>query len=192
MARVKSTNAHKPKGVGQGHITAVSPSLLVPTNVDAIPSKKSVVRKRELSDKELAQVREINCNLVGKHILTYAVGRALWQKLEGPVADLPVSPLLRMVEDLTGETPPILSQEERGELFRWIGERFVSAVQTRDAEFFLQLGVVLRARREGRDLSTLTAKELGIARTRGRKPNCSRTPGRFIQLAALPSASLPV
>jgi hypothetical protein len=117
--------------------------LLVPTNIDAIPSNEPVVKKRELSDRELAQLREINCKLVGKHILTYALGGALWQKLEGLVADLPLSPLLRMAEDLTRETPPVLSEEERGELFRWIGEHFVSAVQSRDADLFLRPFAIL-------------------------------------------------
>ena len=44
------------------------------------------------------------------------------------------------------------------------------AVRGTDADFFLQIGRVLKARREGRDLATITAKELGLLRRRGRKP----------------------
>ena len=122
----------------------------------------------ELSDQERAQLREINCALVGEHILAYATGGALWQRREGLVADLPVGPLLRMVEDVTGGSA--LNAKERADIVSWIGERFIRAVRGTDADFFLQIGRVLKARREGRDLATVTAKELGLLRRRGRKP----------------------
>jgi len=125
----------------------------------------------ELSDQELAQLWEIHCALVGEHILTYAPGGALWQMLEGLIADLPVGPLLRMIQDIT--TDKSMSEKQQADLVRWIGQRVVHAVKNADAEFFLQLGTVLRARREGRSLEAITAKELGLVRPRGRKPQGS-------------------
>lgn len=173
---MKSKSAHKSEGackgdqpVGGWSLLAPSPTLDHASRANDEPLGPSV-SKDELSAEELTQIWEFHCNLVGENILTYAAGGALWQKLEGLVADLPIGPLLRMVEDIVNDTPPILSEEERAKLVTWIGKRVVVAMKSTDAEFFLQLGTVLKARREGRSFASLTAKELGIARRRGRKP----------------------
>ena len=119
---------------------------------------------------ELAELREIHCELVRTEILNYGEGGALWRRLEGLFADLPASPLLRMADDALREEPPQVSPEDRSDLLSRIGARTAFPIQENNAEFFEQLAVILRARRESRALHSLTAKELGIHRVRGRKP----------------------
>lgn len=119
---------------------------------------------------ELAELTEIHCELVRTEILNYDEGGALWRRLQGLVADLPASPLLRMADDALAIEAPKLSLEDQRYVLTKIGAHVAFPIQENDAEFFEQLAVVLRARREKRPLCNLTAKELGIQRSRGRKP----------------------
>jgi hypothetical protein len=123
---------------------------------------------KHYTQSELNELVEIHCELVRTEILNYGEGGALWRRLQGLVADLPASPLLRMTNDALAEAPKLPLEDQRYVLTK-IGAHVAFPIQENDAEFFEQLAVVLRARREKRPLNTLTAKELGIQRGRGRK-----------------------
>jgi hypothetical protein len=131
---------------------------------------KATMTPKRYTQSELNELVEIHCELVRTEILNYGEGGALWRRQQGLVADLPASPLLRMADDALAFEAPKLSLEEQRYVLTKIGAHVAFPIQENDAEFFEQLAVVLRARREKRPLSNLTAKELGIQRSRGRKP----------------------
>lgn len=130
---------------------------------------KAPIPPKHYTQSELNELVEIHCELVRTEILNYGEGGALWRRQQGLVADLPASPLLRMADDALATEAPKLSLEDQRYVLTKIGAHVAFPIQENDAEFFEQLAVVLRARRENRPLRTLTAKELGIQRRRGRK-----------------------
>ncbi|MDA7921295.1 hypothetical protein N9B73_06015 [Verrucomicrobiales bacterium] len=120
------------------------------------------------SAKEIIALHEKHCSLVCDHILTYKQGGAHWQLMEGHVADLAISPVLRMVDDAFRE-PSILSVPQFHDLMKRIGVNVALAVNSNDAEFFHQLALVIEKRANGGSLTDLKPKDLGLKASRGRK-----------------------
>lgn len=119
---------------------------------------------------ELVLIREIHCELVRTEMLNYGQGGSIWRRLHGVVADTPVSPLLRMTDDAFGVHGVNPSPEHLDYLWRKLGCHLASGINENDSELFEQLAVVLRARKANRPIHSITAKELKMNRTRGRKP----------------------
>ena len=97
--------------------------------------------------------------MVDAHVFTYAPGGAIWQYNQGLVADLQFTPVLRMVDDGFRESPS-RTKSELDELLARIGAHMAMALQQNDADYFRRLAVVLKARKDGRTLSSLTRSEL--------------------------------
>lgn len=119
---------------------------------------------------QLAHLRDIHCELVRTEMLNYGQGGSIWRRLHGVVADTPVSPLLRMTADAFGIHGVNPSPEHLDYLWRKLGCHLASGINENDSELFEQLAVVLRARKANRPIHSITAKELKMRRTRGRKP----------------------
>jgi len=119
---------------------------------------------------ELVQLHEIHCELVRTEMLNYGQGGSIWRRLHGVVAYTPVSPLLRMTDDAFGIHGINPSPEHLAYLWKKLGCHLAFAIKENDAELFDQLAVVARARQAERSIHSITAKELKIRRTRGRKP----------------------
>lgn len=122
------------------------------------------------SPKEIVALHEIHCSLVTDHFLTYAPGGAIWQAIQGHVADLSISPILRIADDVYRAESSI-SEPEISELLQHIGAHMAVAIRDNNAELFYQLHMILSYRRDGKSLSELTLKDLGIKSGRGRKPS---------------------
>lgn len=120
------------------------------------------------SNDELARLREIHCEIVRDHILNYAKGGAIWQRTQGIVADVPAGVVLRIADDAMDESQ-MRTKDAIRDLFTHIGAYIAPCIQQNDAAFFEQMGIILKARAEGRPLKELTAKELGIKQAKGRK-----------------------
>lgn len=119
---------------------------------------------------EIVALHEIHSTLVRDHILNYAPGGAIWQSMLGHVADLSFAPVLRMVDDAFSESPR-RQEQEFNELLKRIGAHMAVAISENNAELFHQIHVVLKHRREGKNLADLTPKDLGMKVGPGRKPS---------------------
>ena len=127
-------------------------------------SKKPVA---PYSPEELAELREIHYALVGKHVFNYRPGGAIWQRLHGAVADLPLDPVLRMVEDAYRDQLH-RTKSELDDLLSQLGMLLAVAIRDNDADYFRRLAVVLDTRKEGLKIASLTRKELLLPPKRGR------------------------
>lgn len=134
--------------------------------------KKSANQKTppRYDETELVRLREIHCELVRTEMLNYGQGGSIWRRLHGVAADTPVSPLLRMTDDAFGMHGINPSPENLDYLWKKLGCHLALAINENDAELFDQLAVVARARRAKRPIHSITAKELRMRRTKGRKP----------------------
>jgi hypothetical protein len=119
------------------------------------------------STDELAELRKIHYSLVEEHVFNDRPGGAIWQCNQGHVADLPLAPVLRMV-DSGFQEGRWWSNSELDALLGKIGAHAAKAIHENDADYFRRLAVILEARKEGRDLSTLTRGELLLPPRRGR------------------------
>lgn len=122
------------------------------------------------SAEEIIALHDKHCLLVRDHVLNYAPGGALWQRIQGHVADLSWAPVLRMVDDAFDESRAN-SEEAFNDLLKRIGAYIALAIRDDNAELFHQIHVVLKHRRDGKDLRELKPKDLGIKAKRGRKPS---------------------
>lgn len=119
------------------------------------------------SDEELAELREFFLVLYYEHVENYNVGGALWQREYGNVADHPIIALLRMLADYFAVPSP-LTLSQKNEFLLRIGARVGKAIQNNDGDFFRALGIVLDARKTGRDLRDISRAELFLPTRRGR------------------------
>lgn len=131
---------------------------------------------------ELAELTLIHFKLVDEEVFDYKTSGAMWQTLQGKVADEPFGHVLRMVDDLFGRNQElskldVRSLVESGDsivhtFVHLIGAHLAISIRDNDARYFKSLAVVLDARRKGIKLSKLTNKDLFRKTGRGR----SKTP----------------
>jgi len=120
------------------------------------------------SAKEILALHERHCSLVCDHMLTYKPGGAFWQNVQGHVADLEISPLLRMVDEAFKE-PSIISVPHFHDLMKRIGATVALAASSNDTDFFKQLALVIEKRANGESLTEIKPKDLNLKNGRGRK-----------------------
>lgn len=133
--------------------------------------------KKRLSKSLLAELRELFFKIGGDEIYTYETGRALWKKLHGVVADIPQGLLIRLTAD-AWENSPGITKGQFHDLMKQIGAHTSKAIHENDAQFFRALALILKRRKEGKPIATLTRKQLGIATGsgRGRKATARNLP----------------
>lgn len=119
---------------------------------------------------EIVALHGIHCSLVEDHFLSYAPGGAMWQALQGNVADLSAGTVFRMANDAI-QAESSQSGPQLRKLLGGIGAHVAAAIRDNDAEFFYQLHMILSHRRDGKPLSDLKLKDLRIKSGPGRKPS---------------------
>lgn len=133
-------------------------------------TRKQAKPHQRYNEEELSLLREICCKLAGTEIFNYSEGGSLWRRLHGLVADTPISPLLRMTDDVLATHGMELPSDAQTNVLKKLGVHLAFSIRDNDAELFEQLAIVLRARRENRPIHSLKARELRIRQGPGRKP----------------------
>lgn len=124
--------------------------------------------KHFYSENELLNLYELHCNLVKNEILNYTPG-ANGRLLYGLTGELEASILIRLSEDACNAGDDSLSKEVAFFALKKLGAHIAIIIKENDDQKLEQLCVILRARKKGRPLHTLTANELKISQGRGRK-----------------------